>query len=165
MTKIDRPSLDAVDYRLLKQLSRRGRASDVALGESINLSSTAVARRRRILEENEIIQGYGAVLDLIALGLGGVAIVSFELNSQSEETLLEFERAIANCPSVSYAGFITGDTDFLAVLHVRSLSDYDNIYRRELSVLPHVARIRSSFVIREVVRERIPPIVFNEGRS
>ena len=157
-------TLDAVDYRILRELSADGRISDVALGERINLSATAVARRRRILEEKGVICSYGAVLDLEALGFTGVVIVALELTSQAENILNEFEREVVKCPSLTYCGFVSGETDFLIIIHVTSLNDYDKIYRRELSILPHVARIRSSFVLREVARRVSPPVVFDHRR-
>ena len=50
------------------------------------------------------------------------------------------------------------------MIHVNSFDDYDRIYRKELSSLPHVAKIRSSFVLREVARRVTPPVVF-DGHS
>jgi Lrp/AsnC family transcriptional regulator, leucine-responsive regulatory protein len=157
-------TLDNVDYRILQEVGDDGRISDVALGERINLSSTAVARRRRILEEKGIIRSYGAVLDLEALGFSGVVVVALELTSQAENVLVEFEREVVKCPSLTYCGFVSGETDFLIVIHVSSLGDYDKIYRKELSILPHVARIRSSFVLREVARRVNPPVVYDGRR-
>ncbi len=157
-------TLDAVDYRILRELSGDGRASDVYLGERINLSSTAVARRRKILEEKGIITGYNATLDFAKLGFGGVVIVSVELNSQAENILNEFEQEVMKCPSISYCGFISGDIDFIIMIHVDSFNEYDKIYRKELSILPHVSRIRSSFVMREVSRRVNPPVIFEPQR-
>lgn len=156
--------LDAIDYRILKALSEDGRASDVALGEAIALSSTAVARRRRILEDKGIIAAYNASLNLSALGYGGVVVVSIELSSQAEAVLNEFEREVVKCPSMSYCGFVSGDIDFIIIIHVDSFNDYDKVYRKELSILPHIARIRSSFVMREVTRRANPPAIFERGR-
>ncbi|WP_447728942.1 Lrp/AsnC family transcriptional regulator [Sphingomonas koreensis] len=157
--------LDAIDFRILKALSEDGRISDVALGEMINLSSTAVARRRRILEESGVIEGYCAKLSLSALGLAGTVVVMVELGSQAEKILVEFEREVVKCPSVSFCGFVSGDTDFMILIHVRSLDEYDKIYREELSNLPHVSRIRSSFVLREVARRSNVPIIFERGKA
>ena len=151
--------IDAADYRILSELSEDGRASDVSIGERINLSSSAVARRRKIMEEIGIISGYNAKLDMTKLGFSGVVIVFVELTSQVEEVLNAFESQVLLCPSISYCGFISGENDFMMVLHVSSFNDYDKIYRKELSVLPHVARIRSSFVLREVARRINPPAV------
>jgi DNA-binding Lrp family transcriptional regulator len=156
-------ALDATDYRILRELCSDGRAADVLLGERINLSSTAVARRRKIMEENGIILGYNANINMTSLGFSGVVMVAIELRSQAEQVLIEFEREVVKCPSISYCGFVSGDTDFMIVIHVNSFNDYDCIYRRELANLPHVAKIRSSFVMREVARRVTPPVVF-EGR-
>lgn len=154
-------SLDQADYRILRELVRDGRIADVTLGEKVNLSSTAVARRRKIMEESGIITGYNANLNMTSLGFTGVVMVAIELSSQAERVLCEFEREVIKCPSISYCGFVSGDTDFLIMIHVNSFNDYDRIYRRELSNLPHVAKIRSSFVLREVARRPTPPVVFD----
>ena len=167
MSKFEHVGLDAIDFQILRELSIDGRASDVWLGEKINLSSTAVARRRKILEERQAVLSYSADLNLPMLGFSVVVFVALELGSQAERALNEFEREVVKCPSVSYCGFVSGDTDFLIMLNVESFEDYDRVYRRELSMLPHVSRIRSSFVIREVASRSTPPIVFQdraEGR-
>jgi Lrp/AsnC family transcriptional regulator, leucine-responsive regulatory protein len=155
--------LDDVDLRILKALSVDGRSTDVALGEQLDLSSTAIARRRRIMEESGIITGYRAHLSMEALGFSGVVIVMIELRSQAEQILNEFEREVIKCPSMSYCGFISGDTDFILIVHVSSLDEYDTIYRKELSNLPHVAKIRSSFILREVAQRSNIPIIFERG--
>lgn len=157
-------SLDAIDYRILRELVNDGRVADVQLGERVNLSSTAVARRRRILEENGIITGYNANINMTSLGFTGVVVVAIELSSQAEHVLVEFEREVVRCPSISYCGFVSGDTDFMIMIHVNSFNDYDRIYRRELSNLPHVAKIRSSFVLREVARRATPPVIFDSQK-
>ncbi|WP_269714978.1 Lrp/AsnC family transcriptional regulator [Caulobacter sp. NIBR2454] len=162
MAKSEQLDLDQVDYQLLEELCADGRASDVWLGEKINLSSTAVARRRKGLEERGAVLGYSADLNLPMLGYSVVVFVAIELSSQAERALNEFEREVVKCPSISYCGFVSGDTDFLVMLHVESFEDYDRVYRRELSTLPHVAKIRSSFVMREVARRGTPPIVFQD---
>ena len=156
--------LDRTDYRLLREIVADGRISDVTLGERVHLSSTAAARRRRILEERGMVPHYTASLDLHRLGLGIVVHVAIELQSQAEHQLNEFEAAVLNCPSMSYCSFVSGDTDFMMIVHVRSFEDYDRVYRSELSNLPHVAKIRSSFVMRRVVNRSVPPALF-QGRT
>ncbi len=154
--------LDLTDYRILRELARDGRMSDVALGERVHLSSTAAARRRKILEERGAITGYAVTVDMGTLGFSVVVIVSIELNSQAEKVLNEFETAVLDCPSISYCSFVSGDTDFLMIVHVTSFEDYDRVYRSELSKLPHVAKIRSSFVLRQVRERTIPPVLFSK---
>ncbi len=151
--------LDRADMRILRALVEDGRASDVALGERANLSSTAVARRRKLLEERGIISGYGAIVDEKKLGYAITVLVLIELSSQAESRLKEFEEAAMRCPSMSFCSFISGENDFLMLIQVRSFDHYDSVYRRELSNLPHVAKIRSSFLLHEVTRRRVAPAV------
>jgi Lrp/AsnC family leucine-responsive transcriptional regulator len=139
--------VDTTDYRILRELIRDGRASDVTLGERIHLSSTATARRRKILEESGVVDGYTAKLNMAKLGFSITAMVSIELS-----------------PSMSFCSFVSGEVDFIMIVHVRSFEDYDRVYRRELSMLPHVARIRSSFLMREVVQRSVAPAVVDDQR-
>ena len=154
-------ALDDADYRIITALSADARASDVSIGDEINLSSSSVARRRRAMEDAGVISGYEVRLDATRLGFSGVVIVSIELTSQAENVLVDFEREVLKSTAISYCGFVSGDTDFLLLIHVSSFNDYDAIYRRELSILPHVARIRSSFVLRQVTNRVNPPAVLS----
>ncbi|MBB2165515.1 Lrp/AsnC family transcriptional regulator [Gluconacetobacter sp. 1b LMG 1731] len=152
-------ALDSTDFRILREVAANGRVSDVQLGEKIHLSSTASARRRKILEETGVITGYTATIDLERLGMGVTVLVRIELTSQTGQALDDFENVAVRCPSVTYCYFVSGDTDFILILHVRSIDDYDRVYRDELSTLPHVAHIRSSFVIRKIAQRIVPPSV------
>ncbi|MDF0544742.1 Lrp/AsnC family transcriptional regulator [Sphingobium sp. H39-3-25] len=154
--------LDSLDFRILAALVEDGRVSDVSLAETIGLSSTSVARRRKILEEKGVIRGYGADLDLLRLGYAMTAVVMIELTSQAVPVLAEFEEAVTRCPSISFGGFVSGVTDFMIMLRVQSFADYDHIYRSELSALPHVAKISTSFVLRQVLDRAVPPIILSE---
>lgn len=159
MPEPDGEPLDPVDLRILRELVRDGRASDVALGERVHLSATAAARRRKQLEERGLVRGYSADLDVTRLGYGIGVLVQIELSSQAERVLIEFEEAVVRCPSMSFCSFVSGDIDFVMMVHVRSFDDYDRVYRKELSVLPHVARIRSSFLMHSVATRPVAPSV------
>ncbi len=154
--------LDRTDFRVLRSLVVDGRAADVALGDQVNLSSTAAARRRKILEDKGVISGYSAVIDQKMLGYSITVLVLIELSSQAESKLMEFERAVIECPSMSFCSFISGENDFMMLINVKSFDDYDRVYRKELSNLPYVAKIRSSFLLREVARRRVAPVVIED---
>lgn len=157
----DTASLDRTDLRVLRALAENGRAADVLLGDRVNLSSTAVARRRKILEEKGIISGYGAIIDQKKLGYSITVLVLIELSSQADNKLMEFEEAVLECPSMSFCSFISGENDFMMLINVRSFDHYDKVYRSELSNLPYVAKIRSSFMLREVARRPVAPVVLD----
>src|SRR6266852_9492359 len=73
--------IDKIDTRILAELSANARVSMVDLATHVGLSSTAIARRQRSLEENGFIQGYQAVLDLRRFGLRTTVLVRIALES------------------------------------------------------------------------------------
>ncbi|HKK37533.1 MAG TPA: AsnC family transcriptional regulator, partial [Paracoccaceae bacterium] len=58
--------LDAIDRRILRELTRDGRLSNAALAERVGLSPSACLRRVRALEGSGAIRGYRAVPDRAA---------------------------------------------------------------------------------------------------
>ena len=50
--------LDHIDTTILSELASNARASQVELAERVGLSSTAIARRQKALEEQGFIRGY-----------------------------------------------------------------------------------------------------------
>ena len=150
------PAIDRADRRLLLELSQRGRATNVELAQAVHLSASAVARRQRALEEAGVIRGYCADIDAAAFGFNTTVVVQVTLKGQSEADLSEFEQAVKQCDSVLRCLLMSGSDDYLLVLLVRDLVDFERVHKMQLSRLPHVARIQSSFALRDVVRRALP---------
>jgi DNA-binding Lrp family transcriptional regulator len=150
------PAIDRSDRRLLLELSQHGRATNVELAQAVHLSASAVARRQRALEEAGVIRGYSADIDAAALGFSTTVVVQVTLKGQSEADLSEFEQAVKQCDSVLRCLLMSGSDDYLLVLLVRDLVDFERVHKTQLSRLPHVARIQSSFALRDVVRRALP---------
>lgn len=150
-------SLDRFDRAILSELIENGRATQGDLGQRAHLSGTAAARRQRQMEERGLIAGYRAEPDMKRLGYGMTVTVLITLERQSEEAFRQFEAAVADCPSVTSCHLMSGGEDYVITLLARDLADFERIHRHELSALPRVARMRSLFSLREVVRRRVPP--------
>jgi Lrp/AsnC family leucine-responsive transcriptional regulator len=73
-SQMQRP-LDALDWRLLRELQHDARLSYNALARRVGLSAPAVAERVRRLEEAGVIAGYHAVVDPAKVGLPVMAII------------------------------------------------------------------------------------------
>ena len=144
--------LDIIDHSILTALQKDGRITNVQLAEQVGLSPSACLRRVQILEDKGIITGYAAMLDAASLGRATHIIVAITLERQSEEYLSAFERAVADCPDVMECYLMAGDADYILRLLARDAADYERIHKEHLSRLPGVARIKSSFALRQVVR-------------
>jgi DNA-binding Lrp family transcriptional regulator len=158
--------IDRIEATILHALSVNARMSHVELAERVGLSSTAVARRQRTMEEAGLIEGYQVIVDLGAFGYKTTILVRIALESQSDDALRAFEAGVLSCPSITRCFLMSGSDDYLAIVLARDMEDFERIHRTELSRLPRVARIQSSFAIREIVNRAIPPAIFGPiGRS
>jgi DNA-binding Lrp family transcriptional regulator len=149
--------LDAIDRKLLRALSKHGRATHQQLGEEIGRSPTSIARRQRALEEAGLIRGYHADLDMARQGYGARVHIRITLAGQSREQMDAFETAIMDSPSVIQCELMSGSDDYFVTVLVRSLDHFAQVHRDELAQLPGVVRMETGFVLRQVVEPRLPP--------
>ncbi len=155
MSKIQ---IDIFDRRILKELQRDGRISNVDLAKAVGLSPSPCLRRVRDLEKSGIIDRYGAILNQGAAGLPLSVFVQVTLERQVETALETFERIIAERPEVLEAYLMTGDSDYLLRIVVRDVSDYEIFLKDHLTRIPGVASIKSSFALNRVKYETALPI-------
>ena len=60
--------MDVIDYKILRELRRDGRISNVALAERVSLSASACLRRVQELERTGVIRGYRVVTNPELMG-------------------------------------------------------------------------------------------------
>jgi DNA-binding Lrp family transcriptional regulator len=150
-------ALDAIDKRILSELQKDGRLSNVQLAEKVGLSESACLRRVRMLEQNGIIDRYVMLIDQSAIGKPGTVFVRVTLEGQQQEKLLQFEGEIARVKDVLECYLMSGDSDYLLRIIVRDNEDYMRIHNR-LTSLPGVLRIQSSFALKTVVKKTELPL-------
>ena len=100
-----------------------------------------------------MISGYVALVAQEAIGRPTNVFIEVTLKSQSEESLRTFERAASACPEIMECYLMAGDADYLIRVVAANSEDYERIHRQHLTVLPGVARIRSSFALRAVCKK------------
>lgn len=138
--------LDQINEKILQQLSRDGRISNLELADRVGLSPSACLRRVQELEREKVITGYRAVLDRTALGSGFVAYVTVGLNSHTKASQEAFERAMARAPEVRECHNITGAVEYLLRVEVADLVSYKAFHTEVLGTVPGVDAI-TSFVV------------------
>ncbi len=148
--------LDLADISILNVLRRDGRITNQQLAEQVGLSASACSRRIRRLERNGVISGYGASVDEVALGRGLSIMIFITLSQQSQEFLDAFEAAVRNCPgaqdgTIAECYLLSGRYDYAMRASVRDMADYETFHKEQLSRLPGVARLETSFAMRKVL--------------
>lgn len=151
-------SLDRTDHAILHELQLDGRISNVKLAERASLSESACLRRVKLLEEAGIIGGYAMLINQAAVGLSGNVFVEIALTRQRREDQDAFEAAVAEVPEVMECYLMAGEYDYLLRVVVADAADYERIHHEQLTSLPGVARIRSSFALRTVTKRTELPI-------
>jgi DNA-binding Lrp family transcriptional regulator len=146
---------DRIDRQILTLLQKDGRLTNAALADQVHLSPSACLRRVQRLEREGVIAGYVAVLDPAAVGRATSVFVEVSLNSQREDALEAFERAVRECPDIFECHLMSGGLDYLLRVAVENTQDYERVHKQHLSRLPNVARIRSSFALRNVCQRRV----------
>jgi DNA-binding Lrp family transcriptional regulator len=141
MTKIDE-----ISHKILRELSRDARQSNLTLAERVGLSPSACLRRVQELERSGVIKGYRAVLDPAKLGLGFLAYVTVGLNSHTKAAQEAFERAMSRAGDVRECHNITGTVEYLLRVETADLAAYKHFHTEVLGVLPQVQAI-TSFVV------------------
>ncbi len=115
--------IDDIDTAILRQLQIDGRMTYRQLGESVGLSSTAVAARMDRLVESGVISGFQVNIDHHALGKMIHALVDIRFNQSTYSD--EFVENLALLDNVERAWCVTGPFDCNLEIWVPTPEDLD----------------------------------------
>lgn len=147
-----RAELDAIDIKILRELQRDGRMTNVELSERVGISAPPCLRRVRKLEEGGIIQGYHALLNGPKLGFDLVAFCMVGLKHQSDANLKAFAASTNQWPLVRQAWMVNGESDFLLQCVAENLTSFQDFVIETLTSNEHVDTVRTMLTIRQIKR-------------
>jgi DNA-binding Lrp family transcriptional regulator len=150
--------LDAIDWRIIKELQADGRMTNIALANKIGLSAPPCLRRVRTLEEAGLISGYTALVDEAMLGYALTAFAMVRLHNQAETDLRAFENHVLGWPLVREAYMLSGESDFMLKCIARDLPSFQSFVLDELTAAPNVASVKTYLTIRRAKREPGVPV-------
>lgn len=143
--------LDDFDHRLLARVRRNNLEPARVIAEAVGLSGSAVLRRLRRLRAEGVIAADVSVIDPARVEPRIVLHVQGEVSTQDRKVVEAFQRALKASPEVQGAWDVTGETDHLLIVAVRSMAEYEAFGIRELAPEKGVRGFKSMIVIREVV--------------
>ncbi len=155
---MSRMKLDRIDRKILHDLQKNGRTTNVDLARHAGISAPPCLRRLRALEENGIIKGYHARLDEATLGYGITGFVLVKLVSQADADLKKFNARLAEWPEVREAYLIAGDMDYMLKIAAKDWEQYQTFLTTHLNSAENVTSIKSSMVVKEAKYEAGVPI-------
>jgi Lrp/AsnC family leucine-responsive transcriptional regulator len=151
--------LDRTDRRILEQMQRNGRISNLELADAVGLSPTPCSRRVKRLEESGIIEKHVTLLNQSRLGLKLTAFITIAMDSHTPDRFDNFEAQVAGFPEVIECAVVTGQSaDYLVKAVVPDMEYYEAFLLGKLTRIDGVTGVQSSFVLRPVIRKTELPL-------
>lgn len=143
-------SLSKTDINILELLQQDARITNQQLADTIGLSASPTWRKVRKLEEDQVIQGYRAVLNRRKIGLNVMVFVRVTIDSHSEAEARKFEAEVTALDNVVSCYSIGGDADFLLQVVSEDMDAYAEFAMSVIRRLPGIKEMQSMFVLKEV---------------
>ncbi len=152
--------LDKVDIGILNLLQEDASMTNAELAKAVHLSATPCYNRVKAMEDLGLIRRQVTLLDPEILGLHLNVFIHVSLEKQFQSALEQFEATIAARPEVMECYLMTGDADYLLRVLVPDIKALE-AFIRQLTTAPGVARIRSSFALKQVRYKTALPLPDN----
>jgi Lrp/AsnC family leucine-responsive transcriptional regulator len=136
-------TIDEFDRKILAILQADNMTPQRTIGEAVNLSAPAVQRRIKRLTESGVIRANVAVIDPEAVGQPITIFVEVEVFSETAEQIESAKREFAGTPEIQQCYYVTGEADFILVVVVPSMADYESLTRRLFFGNNNVKRFRT----------------------
>lgn len=138
------PAIDSFDLAILAILQQDNTTPQRVIAQTVHLSAPAVQRRIQKLQKAGVIRANVAVLDPEKLGLPLTILVEVFLENERPDRTAPLRARIAAEAAVQQCYFVTGEADYLLVVNVASMTDYDALTKRLLEGDDNVRRFRTS---------------------
>lgn len=143
-------AIDKTEIKILQLLQDDARITNQVLAEKVGMSASPCWRRVKKLEEDDVIQGYRAILNRKKIGLGVMVFVRVIIDSHSEAEAQKFEHEVSELENVVACYSIGGDSDFLLQVVSHDLDSYADFAMSVIRRLPRIKEMQSMFVLKEI---------------
>ena len=152
-------SLDRIDKRILEELQKNARLSNLELADKVGLSASPCLRRVKNLEEAGLITGYVSLLNASKLGLKLMAVVQISMDRHTPDRFEHFEAAVKTYPQILECILVTGQSaDYQLKVLVKDMEEYQDFLLNHLTRITGVTDVHSSFVLRQVISTTALPL-------
>jgi Lrp/AsnC family transcriptional regulator len=156
--------MDRTDIKILTILQEDASLPVAEIAKRVNLSQTPCWRRIQKLEAAGVIERRVALLNPEAVGAALTVFVEVQTGDHSPDLLARFEATVGAMPQVMDVYRMAGDVDYLLRAAVRSMAEYDSLYRSLIAALP-LKKVTSRFAIERVKHSTAYPIAPGSART
>ena len=136
--------LDRADLKILAIIQTNNQLSHAEIGERVGLSTSAVRRRIRAMENNGTIVGNIALLDPEFFGV--TLIVELAFTTETKESYRNLDALIASSAYIQQSYHVAGDIDYVLIVHGPSLRWYEEWVGEHFTDDPNIRRVNTRVV-------------------
>ncbi|SHO58672.1 Lrp/AsnC family transcriptional regulator [Vibrio quintilis] len=151
-------TLNKTDGKILMLLQQDARMTNQVLADKVGISASPCWRKVRRLENDQVIQGYRAVIDRKKIGLNVMVFTRVMLDKHSESDLKQFEEEVSTSGEIILC-YSIGVGEFLLQVLVANLDAYDEFTMKTIRRLPFIREMQSMYVLKEVKPAGIFPVL------
>ena len=152
-------ALDKIDRKILAILQKDATTPVAEIGRKVGLSTTPCWRRIQKMEEDGVIKGRVAVLDLAKINAGVTVFVSVKTNEHNDAWMRKFSAVVEDFTEVVEFYRMSGEVDYLLRVVVPDIAAYDAFYKRLIAKI-NLTDVSSSFAMGQIKYTTALPLEF-----
>ena len=136
--------LDSYDLAILALVETDNTRTHQQIADEVHLSPSAVRRRLKALNTSGVIAANVAITDISKISM--TFIVRVQMHDDQLGVATNFEKRIAAEPAVSQCYAISGDYDYLLIVHAKSPEAFEKWGETNLVIDAKIRRYDTSLV-------------------
>ena len=145
------------DRSILAEIQQDSRLTMQELADRVGMSSSAVWRRVKSLEEDGVIDRYAVLVNSRKAGFGLASMVQVSLARHEQTHVEHFVREVLQHPEVLECFATSGEADFHLRVVVEDIDAYNVFLDEFIFKLPGVSQVRSNIVLKEIKADTALP--------
>jgi DNA-binding Lrp family transcriptional regulator len=149
--------LDRIDIKILSELQKNGRLTNVELAERVHLSASPCLTRTKKLQDEGYIIGYSAHIDIARLGQVLTVFTEVTLKNHRQIDFARFLSAIDKVENLIECHLVSGGYDYLLKFVTSGIAEYQTIMERLTDMDIGIDKYFSYVVLKSpIVRQHLP---------
>lgn len=150
--------MDELDASIVRLLQTDARLSNRELARRIGVAPSTALERVRSLTKRGVIRGYGAEVDLAAMGRNAQALVTVQLGQHQRAAYEGFRETVGSWPEVLTLFVVSGSGDIVLHVAVQDTERLHSFLVDRLATRPEVARFQTSMVFQRLHNRIVEPL-------
>ena len=150
--------IDMIDKKILRLMQVDALLSVAVLAEQVGVGTASCWRRIDRMEKANIIKERAVILDPKALGLEVEVSLRITLDKTQTDAFDRFIEAARELKEVNEIQTFLGRVDVRLNVLARDMAHYQEIYRKHILSLPHIADIEALMLVSNVMTKDGVPL-------